>query len=255
MPPFWKIRREFWRAIGKIRFAILRRTGMRTALPYHGLTVPLNRTGMNAEIVRAILSHSYEDPEIRGLRRVVRPGDRVLELGSGLGVVTALAARAAAPGGQVLSFEANPGMIPETRAFLQSHGISNVEIRHAVLIPGVAPGETRDFHLASSFAVGSLLGGTGRRSREVIAVPSEDLNATVAAFAPDVLLCDIEGGEADLIPALDASGLRAVVIELHPDRLSAATLDTIRAALARHGLTADPTPGGTVEVFTRKAGP
>jgi len=33
---------------------------------------------------------------------------------------------------------------------------------------------------------------------------------------PTVLICDIEGAEADLIPQLDLSGLRAAVIETHP---------------------------------------
>jgi FkbM family methyltransferase len=253
-PPIWKIRREFWRVIGKFRFSMMKRDKARTSLEYHGLTVPLNREGMNASVVMAILSNSYEDPEIRGLRRAVQPGDRVLELGSGLGIVSALAAKAAAPGGRVLSYEANPGMIPDTLAFLERHGITNIEIRNAVLIPGARTGETRDFHLASSFAVGSLMGGDGRRSREVISVAAEDLNKVVAEFDPDVLLCDIEGGEIDLIPALDASRIRAVVIELHPDRLSDDQLAVIRDALAGCGLfPSAPAPGGTVEIFTRQA--
>lgn len=254
MPPAWKVRRELWRVIGKARFALMKRSNSKTSVDYHGLTIPLKREGMSASVVMAILSNSYEDPEIRGLRRVVRPGDRVLELGTGLGVVSALAARAAAPGGQVLSYEANPDIIPDTLAFLSHHGISNVEIRNAVLIPGAKVGETRNFHLASSFSVGSLMGGDGRRSRAVISVPAEDLNKVVAEFEPDVLLCDIEGAEIDLIPALDANRIRAVVIELHPDRLSVNQLDNIRAALSRCGLLpSTPAPGGTVEVFTRQA--
>lgn len=253
LPPYWKIRREFWRAIGKVRFALIKRNPSRQTLSYHGLTIPLGRKGMSSDVVRAILSNSYEDPEIRGLERVIRKGDRVLELGSGLGVVTALAARATSASGTVLSFEANPGMVPDTLAFLAKHNIANVELRNAVLVPDAADGEKREFHLASSFSVSSLLGGEGRRSREVISVRADDLNKTVADFAPDVLLCDIEGGELELIPALDGSKLRAVVIELHPDRLSEEELARIRSALAGHGLLpSSPAPGGTVEVFTRQ---
>ena len=254
LPPYWKIRREFWRAIGKVRFALIKRNPSRQTLSYHGLTIPLNRKGMSSDVVRAILCNSYEDPEIRGLQNVIRKGDRVLELGSGLGIVTALAAKATSAAGKVLSFEANPGMIPDTLAFLSNHDIDNVELRNAVLVPAAAEGDTREFHLASSFSVSSLLGGEGRRSREVISVRAEDLNKTMAEFAPDVLLCDIEGGELELIPALDASKLRAVVIELHTDRLSEEQLMRIRSALAGHGLLpGGPAPGGTVEVFIRQA--
>ena len=79
------------------------------------------------------------------------------------------------------------------------------------------------------------------------------LRKTMAEFAPDVLLCDIEGGELELIPALDATNLKAVMIELHPDRLSAEQLNRGRAALsAQRLLQSSPGPGGTVEVFTRR---
>lgn len=252
LPPLWKVRRELWRVVGKARFAVMQRSKARTSLQYHGLAVPLHRSGMSAAVVKAILSNYYEDPEIRGLTRVIHPGDRVLELGAGLGIITALAARAASPGGRVVSYEANPRMIEDTKVFLAGHGVSNVELRHAVLIAGAKPGETRNFHLGSSFSVSSLLEGEGRKAREVVSVPAEDLNSAFAEFGPDVLLCDIEGGEIDLIPALDASRLRAVVIELHPDRLTAEQLQTIRDALAGHGLLpSHPAPGGTVEVFVR----
>lgn len=253
LPPIWKVRREILRVVGQIKVAFMRMGPARTHIEYHGLSVPLRRTGMSSEIVMAIARNGYEEPEIRGLRRAVHPGDRVLELGSGLGIVTALAARAAAPGGHVLSFEANPGMIPETRAFLTEHALSNVELRHAVLVPKAEPGETRDFHLATSFAVSSLLEGRKDREQEVISVPAEQINDVVAAFRPDVLICDIEGAEAELIPALDASGLRAAVIELHPDRLDASELAAVDAALARHGLhPAVPGPGGTVTLYLRQ---
>lgn len=251
--PVWKLRREFWRVIGKARFALMQRRSTPVALSYCGLTIPLKRNGMSAAVVRAILSNFHGDPEIRGLRSVIRAGDRVLELGSGLGVVTALAVRAASPRGKVLSCEANPGMIADTLAFLAAHDITNVELRNAVLVSDVAEGEIREIHLASSFSVSSLLGGEGRRSREGIAVRAENLNKTVAEFAPDVLLCDIEGGELELIPALNATKLRAVVIELHPDRLSTEQLNRIRAALSDQDMLQHcPSPGGTVEVFTRR---
>jgi hypothetical protein len=90
----------------------------------------------------------------------------------------------------------------------------------------------------------------------VISVPAVQLNDVVAEFKPNVLVCDIEGGELELIPALDASGLRAVVMELHPDRLSVAQLAEIDAALAAHGLIPNHSPplGGTVILYERNTG-
>ncbi|MGL4239128.1 FkbM family methyltransferase [Tabrizicola sp.] len=230
----------------------MRWRGTQTTIRYRGLDVPLQRTGMNDEVLMSIARNGYEQPEIDALRHAVRPGDRVLELGSGLGIVTALAARAAAPNGRVLSFEANPEMIPATREFLADHQVTNVELRHAVLVPQAKPGETRDLFLGGSFNSSSLLGAPDHTARGVVSVPAEPLNDVVADFRPDVLICDIEGAEAELLPALDAQGLRAAVVELHPDRLSGDEIAAIHAAMARHGLHLDPTPlGGTVVLYSR----
>ena len=216
----------------------------------------MNRSGMNVEVIMAIARGIYELPEILGLNLAIRPGDRILELGSGLGVIAVLAAKLAKPMGRVLSFEANPQMIPETIDFLASHGIENVELRHAVLVPSAGADETREFHLAGSFASSSLLGASGPRARGSISAPAKGIENVIVEFRPDVLICDIEGGETELIPALDASGLRAVVIELHPDRLSAEQIAAIYSALGRHGLRQSAKfTGGTVIMFNRDPSP
>lgn len=253
IPPLWKVRREIYRVIGKIKFAIMKLRTPQQTISYQGFKVSLTRSGMNSEIVLAMKSEGYEYPEIRGLKRALCSGDRVLELGSGLGIITALAGRAVAPEGKVLSFEANLAMISDTQKFLADHGISNVELRHSVLVPKAEKGETRDFYLTRSFASSSLLSNKTTKDHGLISVPAVQLNDVVAEFKPNVMVCDIEGGELELIPALDASELRAVVMELHPDRLSVAQLAEIDAALATHGLipTNSPPLGGTVILYER----
>lgn len=251
----WKIRREILRPWAKIKVAIWRFWGNKTRIEYQGLSVPMNRSGMSNEVVVAIARDFYEKPEIRGLRLAVRTGDRVLELGSGLGIITALAARAVAPSGRVLSYEANPDLIPATLDFLAEHAVTNVELRHAVLVPQEATETAREFCLHESFASSSLLGTESHLSRGVISVPAQRLGDVISAFRPDILICDIEGGEAELIPSLDASGLRSAVIELHPDRISQAAIDAITAGLGRHGLhPAKEALGGTVVLYTRTFG-
>jgi len=251
LPLPWKIRRELRRAYAKVQVAIWRRQG-RESIEYCGLTIPFNRTGMNDGVVMALARRIYEAPEIRGLEIALCAGDRVMELGSGLGIVTALAARAVGPSGVVLSFEANPDMIPATRSFLLDHGVANVEIRHAVLVPDGATGSSREFFLTGSFASSSLLDTDNQRRKGVISVPAMSLGEVVSSFRPDVLICDIEGGEAELIPDLDASTLRAVVLELHPDRLSSEQIGAIDFALARYGLLPAPVAlGGTVVLYQR----
>lgn len=252
LPPIWKVRRELHRAWVRTKVMVWLRLKSKTHIDFQGLPVPINRSGMTKGVLIQLARNDYEMPEIRGLQLAIRPGDKVLELGSGLGVITALAARATGPGGRVLAFEAILEMIPDTRDFIAKAGISNVEIRNAILVPQASEDLTRQFHVSTSFQSSSMLGFAVQREKGVINVATQRANDLLADFRPDVLICDIEGAEAELIPSLDARGIRAAVIELHPDRLSPEKIDGIYTALARHGLTVDPRPlGGTVIMFTR----
>ncbi len=224
------------------------RTAKRIA--YRGITVPLTGDHMIRPVVVQLFSDAYEVPEITALQAVVRPGDRVLELGTGLGIVTALAARAA-QGGKVLTFEANPALIAPAAALFSQNQIGNVEARHGVITDGPGGG-TLSFHLAEFFPEGSL----AKKGVGVIEVPTWSAAETVKDFHPDVLICDIEGAEGDLLPALDLSSLRAAVIELHPHILSGTAVARIYGHLFQHGLfPAIEHSSGTVVVFQRTEQP
>ena len=150
------------------------------------------------------------------------------------------------------SFEANPSLVDDTRAFLAANGIATVDLVHAVLVsePNPAP---RRFHLAESFAEGSLLAKEGQDPTRTVEVPAESLAAVMAEYRPDVLICDIEGAEVELFPAFPPSTLRAAVVELHPDRLTLIQIQSIHDGLAAQGLhRQQPGPGGTVEIFSRR---
>lgn len=248
----WKVKREILRAWGRVRVGVWKRLNGKTHVQYFGLQVPLRRTGMDDGVLLAIARNNYEVPEITGVRQVVKPGDRVLELGSGLGVVTAIAAQSCAPDGAVLSFDANADMIPDTVKFLFDHNITNVDIRHSVLVPDSGPGNTREFFLNKSFASSSLREQKSRALLRSIQVPTVNANKLIGEFRPDILVCDIEGAEAELIPALSFDTFRAVVIELHPDRLEKREIEGIYDAFQRNGFEEGRIQlGGTVKLFER----
>ena len=188
LPPLWKIRRELWRVWLSMKIKTIRLLGLNITMRYADLVIPMNRDGISAEIVMGIAMNVYERPEIDGLRRALRPGDRIIELGAGLGVVTALAARAVGPTGRILAYEANATLLRDTREFLMRHGLTTVELRNAVLVPEAAPGETRDFHVARVFAVSSLVPHAGSSRHKTVSVPAEDANDVLASFRPDVLI-------------------------------------------------------------------
>lgn len=57
-------------------------------------------------IWQALDNETYEAKEAKWISKAVKPGDRVLELGSGIGIITSLIAQI--PDVQVWAFEANP---------------------------------------------------------------------------------------------------------------------------------------------------
>ena len=190
----------------------------------------------------------YEIHEIKGLQAVVKPTDAILELGTGLGIITSLAARAA-PHGRVLSYEANPDLVDDARNLISANGILNTEVRHGVLTKNPT-NPTTVFHIASSFAESSLHPMSD--AVKAIDVPTHDLDSVLSEFCPDVLICDIEGAEANFIPQVNLENVRAAVVELHPHLLK----DVEIAGIYNHFMGKNLYPriehsGGTVVVFER----
>jgi arsenite methyltransferase len=63
----------------------------------------------------------------------LRPGEHVLDLGSGSGVDVFLAARKVGPGGHVIGVDMTPAMLERARRNAGEHGFANVEFREGRL--------------------------------------------------------------------------------------------------------------------------
>ena len=59
--------------------------------------------------------------------RALRPGERVVDLGSGAGMDSILAARAVGPAGHVVGIDMTPSMLAKSRATAATMGLDNVE--------------------------------------------------------------------------------------------------------------------------------
>jgi len=199
----------------------------------HGLGVPPSPF-LNEKRIARINAAGYEGREIAGALHVVRPGDRVLELGAGLGIVGGVVALNAFPL-RVVSYEANPALIPHIRALHALNGIESViEVRNAVLVAGPDRPSTLPFHVRPSY-LGSSLDGHGARVVETVEVPTADLAGVMAEVRPDVMLVDIEGGELAILKAIDLDGVRAIVIEFHPESYGFAGTQDCKRVLRRAG--------------------
>ncbi len=183
---------------------------------------------MPLPIYKQIARNDYESPELDAAQGMILDGDRVLELGTGLGIVSGLISRMA-HGLKIESFEANPTLLTAIQTLHSLNGISNVHVRNAMLEPSPTQ-QTRTFHVHKYFAEGSIYATD--QSQNAIEVPVLDINTEIHRFQPTVLICDIEGAEDIVIPGCDLSGIRALVLELHPKVVSRQGIKAIFDACA-----------------------
>ena len=173
-----------------------------------------------------IFKNTYEDAERELLQRGLRPGDTVLEIGGGIGLIGLLAAKMVAPG-KVVSYEANAALEPILRANYALNPVAP-ELRMKAV---TADGNPVTFHVSDNVVSSSLV-DRDMATREV-SVASDALDDVLRELVPNVLVMDVEGAEIDLLKAADLSGLRALVVELHPhivgEEACAALVETLKA--------------------------
>ncbi len=169
---------------------------------------------LNERRIERINAARYEGQEISGALAVTRPGDRVLEMGAGLGIVGAVVAKNRAPV-TLRAFEANPNLLPHIEELYAVNALPDAAITQKVLLSAPQIPNSVTFYLRNSF-LGSSLHDSALPT-EPVQVRTCDFNLYCAGFQPDVLLIDIEGGEMELLNDADLSDIRAIVIEFHPD--------------------------------------
>jgi FkbM family methyltransferase len=163
---------------------------------------------------------NFEVEIFRFMRRVVRPGDAVLDVGANVGVFTVLLARWVGTGGHVYAFE--PTL--EARAGLQDHLILNHVADRVTIIPDAisdAPGRS-SFHTVGISGENTL---SPKHSRLPTADAIEVSVTTIDAFClergiiPSLIKIDIEGYEIHALRGareILARHSPLVVVELHP---------------------------------------
>ena len=203
-----------------------------------GLKIPKNPQITRGRMRAALKQDIYERKECDAVMRVVRPGDRVLELGGGIGYMSTLLS-VKKKVARVVSYEANPGLIPYIRSVHAANDVTNVDLRNALLAPEL--GDPVPFYVRQNFLASSMDRDADPDTIiEQVSVMQHAINPVLQAETPDVLVCDIEGAEAHLLPAADWSGLRVAVIELHPQWIGQSGVQAVFDCMQRAGLTYFP---------------
>lgn len=216
-----------------------------------GILVPFVPDIVTPAIERPLRSGRYEGGERAKLQEMLRSGDRVLDLGAGLGLISTIAAERLG-GAAVTSVEANPSLIPLIEETHRLNDVSGIRLLNAVATGG---GETGDlpFYLRKDFW-GSSMEPDSRPYVAVVDVPAIPITTLMSEARPTVVCCDIEGGELGLFDETDLSEVRVLILELHPKVYGSKGVEAIDALLSSKGFAPeDPTHHSTVCIYTRIA--
>jgi len=207
----------------------LRRFLRVSSVTIDGFRLIAYRTGVPKHVSQMLVRGDYEVPERRAVSEILRQGDRVLEIGSCVGLVALTAARKVGAA-NVLSFEPNPDAAAIARENFANNTLP-VDLVNAAV--GTSEGT-----LTLTISPESWLGASGRRSIDdgrTLSVPMRAIANVVGEFKPSVLVIDTEGMEEEILPACPLDGLRAIVAEFHPDVIGAAGVARLQAHLHQHG--------------------
>ena len=153
------------------------------------------------------------------LRRLVRPGMHVIDVGANIGLYSLLLARLAEPGGSVLAFEPEPNLFAVLRENCLSNDATNIVLFQCAL--GQTNGRA-SFH-RSLFNSGNNRLGRASAGHDAVEVKVERFDDLRPDSKPDFVKIDVQGHELAALSgmerALSASENVRVLFEFAPAAL------------------------------------
>ena len=198
----------------------------------HGVLLPTEGPGISPGIRRQIYFGEYEDKEIEIVAKRLTSDDVVMEVGAGLGFLSAYCAKRIGSE-RVFAYEANPALMKVIAATHRANGVSP-SVANVLLARG--EGE-REFHIEPEFWASSAVHASGEA--RTIRVPQADLNTELARVRPTFLIVDIEGGEVEFFETADLTSVRKICVETHPGIHSNSVLSGMLSRLIGQGLALD----------------
>lgn len=216
----------------------------------NGIKLSVPDTMLNDRLRGKLSGGGYEAHEAHAAQMRLRPGNRVLELGAGVGYISSVCAAITGPD-NVVTVEANPEMLPVIRGNLERNGYSGVQLIHGAVAALEGDQDTIEFDPKKTFWAGKLADMESDPDT-VVSVPVLRLPDLLARHRPHVVIMDIEGAEQQLFDAPWPRHVRSVMMELHPRQYPDSVIKKIVDCMSVSGLTYDPVPSrGRILGFRR----
>ena len=124
-----------------------------------GVKFPYDKRFISDKVARRLRNDLYEKPEVLGLSKFLKPTDRILELGSGIGFVSSYAATQLGVH-HITCVEANPELCAYIRQVHLENGVKGATIHNAVALSDVSEwpaSDTVPFYITDPFFSLSLV--------------------------------------------------------------------------------------------------
>ena len=189
-----------------------------------GITFSLRSDILSLHMQLAVSRGDYEVGELNMLCEYAQQGDRVLELGSGIGFI-GLNYLKRNPDNYFIGCEANPYLI---NLIAENQQQNNIHFPIENVILDNYQGST-DFYITDDFWASSLV--KPEKYKACKSLPVKNINEFISLHRINTIIMDIEGAEYDLIPKIDLSKIDKIVIELHPNVYGQQGMETIFSKL------------------------
>jgi FkbM family methyltransferase len=181
-------------------------------------------------VLRFIDNGEYENSEISIIKNTLDKEDKVLELGTGIGFVSAFCAKQIGSE-KVFTYEGNAALAPLIKELYVKNKVNPF---FAIALLGTKNGtktfyKNDDSFLASSSNV--LLG----EKHKALQVEERDLNEVIKQLKPTYLIMDIEGGEYDIFKIINFQSITKIQFELHLEVLKQEQINSIFEKLKCEG--------------------
>lgn len=218
---------------------------MTKILEIEGVRIPYDPSIITPKIARSIEKGRYENDEVTGTPKFIKPDDRVIELGAGIGFISSFIATSLGVK-NVMCVEADPNLCKFIKKVHKENGITTAEIRNVVGLNDAGTLGTADFYVREPFWSSSL--DDEDEYVKSVKVPTVHLSSLIKEFKANTLIVDIEGGERDLFSPLDLSGIDKVFLEIHTRKIKRIGIKMCFDALSECGFAYDQqvSRGGSV---------
>lgn len=225
----------------------------------HGVRIPVDPSVMSDKIQQVLRSGRYDEQRAALMPVTIEDGERVLDVGAGLGFISTVAAQSG-KAELVVAVEGDPHVIPLIESVHRLNGVSCEAVNR--LVVAVKTSETARFFVHKDLWASSAMWLKQRDRRGVIEVPVATFGELIALYSPTLLLLDFEvfrelvpsvqWPETDVFGDIDFRPLRKVQLMFKPKIVGPRGIRRAFEVLTAQGFAYDPSASNGNVVLMRR---